>query len=129
MGIMRHVNHTETGPAAKVFACAAMLYFTYDCVPQIFHAVFFWLGTKSAGASIGSHGVEWEWYFRSFLDHFSTVWGMVFALNMPFLAEWYKQVESFSARREWGIKLSVLGVLGVLFAVWAKHVYMQGKNG
>ena len=41
----------------------------------------------------------------------------------------YKQVESFSARREWGIKLSVLGVLGVMFAIWAKYVYMQGKNG
>merc|ERR1719335_919280 len=106
-----------------------MMYFVYDGVPHIFHAIFFWLGSKSTGASIGAHGVEWEWYFRSFLDHFSTVWGMVFAFNMPFLSEWFKQIESFSASREWGIKLSVLGVLAAMTAVWVKLVYMQDKNG
>jgi hypothetical protein len=52
---------------------------------------------------------------------------MVFALNMPFLSAWYKKVESLSASREWAIKLSVLGVLGAVFAVWVKQVYMQDK--
>merc|ERR1719353_1794588 len=102
---MRHVNHTKIGPAAKVLACAVMLYFIYDCVPQIFHAVFFWLGTESTGASIGSHGVEWEWYFRSFLDHYSTLFGMIFALNMPMLQAWFKRVEQIA--EEWRVKIFV----------------------
>merc|ERR1719460_1093331 len=99
---MNKVHYSELGAAVKVFTAGAMLYFVYDGVPQIFDIFFSWLGTTSTGASIGSHGVEWEWYFRSFLDHFSTLWGMVFALNMPFLAEWFKHVESFSPARERG---------------------------
>jgi hypothetical protein len=129
MALWSSVNRSQYGAAVKVVVAAVLLYLVYDVIPRSFHLIFSWLGTTPTHASIGAHGTEWEWYFRSFLDHFSTVWGMVFALNMPFLSEWYKQVESFSARREWGIKLSVLGVLVVISAVWVKYVYMQGKTG
>jgi hypothetical protein len=129
MALWSNVNRSQYGAAVKVFVAAVLLYLVFDIIPRSFHVIFGWLGTQSSGASIGAHGTEWEWYFRSFLDHFSTVWGMVFALNMPFLSEWYKQIESFSAYREWSIKLSVLGVLGALFAVWVKQVYMQDKTG
>merc|ERR1719161_987292 len=99
----------------------------FDLVPASFHMAFSWLGMASTGAPIGFHGVEWEWYFRTFLDHFSTLWGMVFALQMPFLAEWFKQVESFTAAREWGTKLSVVGVAVAATAVWAYYVYSMPK--
>lgn len=127
MGIMHHVNHSQVGAAAKVIASAAMLYFIYDGVPQAFHLLFAWLGTTPTGASIGSHGVEWEWYFRTFLDHFSAVWGMVFALNMPFLAEWFKQVEGYAAKQEWTAKLQVLGGLTAALIAWAVFVYSRQK--
>jgi len=128
MGIWSKVNHSQMGAAAKVLVCSGLLYVVYDGVPQIFHLFFAWLGTESTGNGIGSHGVEWEWYFRTFLDHFSTAWGMVFALNMPFLAEWFKQVESFSARQEWAIKLPVLGAMVAAFVVWFVNVYSQVKS-
>merc|ERR1719453_2079731 len=108
MGIWSKVNHDQYGPCVKLAVCAVLLYLVYDLLPQTFHYAFGWLGTEPTGASIGSHGVEWEWYFRSFLDHFSTIWGMVFALNMPFLAEWFKQVEGFAQKQEWIIKSQVV---------------------
>jgi hypothetical protein len=129
MALWSSVNRSEHGAAVKILVAVGLIYLVYDVIPQSFHIIFGWLGTEPTKASIGAHGVEWEWYFRSFLDHFSTVWGMVFAFNMPFVSEWFKQIESFSASREWGIKLSVLGVLAAMMAVWVKLVYMQDKNG
>merc|ERR1719160_2248030 len=128
MGIMKSVNHSKVGAPAKVIAAGAMLWFVYDGVPQIFHIVFAWLGSASTGASIGSHGVEWEWYFRTFLDHFSAVWGMVFALNMPFLAEWFKQVETYAAKQEWITKLQVLGGMTAALTAWIVFVYSRNKS-
>jgi hypothetical protein len=128
MALWSNVNRSQYGAGVKVFVAALLIYLVYDVLPSSFHYIFGWVGTTPTGASIGAHGTEWEWYFRSFLDHFSTVWGMVFALNMPFLSEWYKQVESFSTCREWSIKLTVLGVLGAALAVWVKNIYMSGKS-
>jgi hypothetical protein len=128
MALWSNVNRSQYGACVKVFVAALLVYVVYDILPSSFHYIFGWVGTTPTHASIGSHGTEWEWYFRSYLDHFSTVWGMVFALNMPFLSEWYKQVESFSTCREWSIKLMVLGVLGAAFAIWVNKVYMSSKN-
>jgi hypothetical protein len=129
MVLWSEVNHREYAPLVKVITCAALLYTVYDLIPRSFDFFFWWLGNKSTGAPIGAHGVEWEWYFRSFLDHFSSCWGMVFALNMPFLAEWFKKVESFSLAREWGIKGIVgAGLLG-MSAAWAANVYTRDKGG
>merc|ERR1719387_3099952 len=127
MGLWSHVNHSQYGAAVKVATCACLLYFMFDLVPASFHMAFSWLGMASTGAPIGFHGVEWEWYFRTFLDHYSTLWGMAFALQMPFLAEWFKQVETFTAAREWGTKLSVVGVAVAATAVWAYYVYSMPK--
>jgi len=129
MVVWSEVNHRQYAPMIKVITCAALLYTVYDLIPRSFDVLFYWLGNKSTGTPIGAHGVEWEWYFRSFLDHFSTCWGMVFASNMPFLAEWFKKVESFSLAREWGIKgIVAVGLLG-MSAAWAGNVYTRSKGG
>merc|ERR1719420_2036473 len=70
MVIWSEVNHDKYGPGVKCFTCAFLLYCVYDLVPRSFDVAFHWLGNQPSGASIGSHGLEWEWYFRSFLDHF-----------------------------------------------------------
>eukprot|EP00413_Alexandrium_margalefii_P018766 CAMPEP_0204530224 /NCGR_PEP_ID=MMETSP0661-20131031/10500_1 /ASSEMBLY_ACC=CAM_ASM_000606 /TAXON_ID=109239 /ORGANISM="Alexandrium margalefi, Strain AMGDE01CS-322" /LENGTH=678 /DNA_ID=CAMNT_0051536301 /DNA_START=59 /DNA_END=2095 /DNA_ORIENTATION=+ len=129
MAIWSSANHSQYGPILKLTVCACLLYIFYDAVPQVFHPIFQWLGTQSTHAPIGGHGVEWEWYFRTFLDHYSTLFGMVFALNMPFLAAWFKRVESLPAFQEWGVKLSMLAAMAVMFGFWAHYVYSQDKMG
>ena len=42
------------------------------------------LGAKS--------GVLHEWHFRTGLDHYSAVFGMLFALNYPMATAWIKRV-------------------------------------
>lgn len=128
MYVWKSVNRSQHGAAVKILVAVGLVYLVYDLVPSAFELVFGWLSTQSTGASIGNHGVKWEWYFRSFLDHFSTLWGMVFALNMPFVAEWFKQIESFSAGREWMIKLTVSTGLLSASAAWVAYVYMRPKN-
>merc|ERR550514_2057647 len=123
---MDGINYEKWGAPCKVCLLAIVLFVVYDLKFGIFHAAFAWLGTTPTGASIGSHGVEWEWYFRSYLDHFSTLFGMIFALNMPFLHAWFKRVEKIA--EEWRIKAFVGTPFIVAAVAWVMFVYNRPKG-
>ena len=72
-----------------------------------FPALFWWLPTINLPPGMGGNvGVQYEWYFRSSLDHWSTFLGMIFALNFPPMLKWFEKVgrtvgrTSISARKE-----------------------------
>ena len=41
-----------------------------------------------------TYAAAWEWYFRTFLDHMSSLFGMVFALNMETFSQWIEDEPS-----------------------------------
>ena len=43
-------------------------------------------------------GVLHEWHFRTGLDHYSALLGMIFALNYPMTAAWMRRVRSSPTR-------------------------------
>lgn len=69
----------------------------------------------------------WEWYFRTSLDHWSTLLGMIFALNYPTTTQWMKKVESLPFARQWAIKGSVAAVLLSATAWWVANVLPVGS--
>ena len=80
------INTTKWGIRIKLLVLGVLIYIIWDVNSQIFDVLFAWLGTDSIiGAKSGS---VWEYYFRTSLDHWSTFFGMIFALNFP-LAEQY----------------------------------------
>ncbi|KAJ1434311.1 Cas1p 10 TM acyl transferase domain-containing protein, partial [Ochromonadaceae sp. CCMP2298] len=86
MYVYSSINNTKWGIRFKLFALGVIIYIIWDINGGLFDIVFAWLGTSSVvGAGSGS---VWEYYFRTSLDHWSTFFGMIFALNYP-LAEQY----------------------------------------
>ena len=112
------VNHSVWAIRVKLLITGIAIYLIWDTTGSVFDSLFFWLGTDSViGAKLGS---VWEWYFRTSLDHWSTFYGMIFALNFP-LAEQYFKI----AR---GAPLLVASVLLLaLFMWWYTSIYSLDK--
>jgi N-acetylneuraminate 9-O-acetyltransferase len=108
MYLWQSVNHSMWGIRVKLLLLGLIIFIVWDVSGEIFDAAFFFLGTDSViGAKSGS---LWEWYFRSSLDHWSTFYGMIFALNFP-LAEQYFKVAS-------GWSLAIAGAALLALSVW-----------
>jgi hypothetical protein len=76
---------------SKLFMWSLVIFVVWE-FPTIFNNVWgIVLGTEpNPGAKSGTLH---EWHFRSSLDHWSAIFGMIFALNYPAAAAWLKRVE------------------------------------
>ena len=104
MAVSRGKNHTKYGARAKIFATAIVIFIVWE-IPGMFDKVWFFLSNKPhPGAPVGAYGVRYEWHFRSGLDHWSTLFGMIFAVGFPQATYWIKRVEQMSPAVEWANK-------------------------
>jgi hypothetical protein len=93
-------NHNTWFMRSKLGVLAVIIFLVWDNNSGIFEGVhrLLLLGDKPmAGAPFGS---LWEWYFRSYLDHWSALLGMVFALNLPVVSLFYRKLEARSFGRQ-----------------------------
>jgi hypothetical protein len=118
MLVFSSVNHSKWGIRVKIFIVGVLIYIIWDINHGLFDMLFSWLGTTSVvGASNGS---VWEYYFRTSLDHWSSLLGMVFAVNFP-LAEQY-----FQRAQGWHVVVGA-AAMGCLSLWWGTHVYPLPK--
>jgi len=75
----------------------------------------------------GKSGGLWEWYFRTGLDNWSTILGMVFALNFPLAMKWLTKVEEQPRKQQFMSKGLVGVVVGGIFLWWVTQIFTQGK--
>jgi hypothetical protein len=77
MGVAPRWNYSKYGVRIKIIICSILVYLIWE-FSAIFNAVFWFLPTlKHPGAPVGDNGVKYEWEFRSGLDHWDAVLGMV----------------------------------------------------
>lgn len=118
MFIMSSVNHSKWGMRFKLFGLGCLIYVVWDINGRFFNLFWGWMSTDTIiGAKLGS---LWEWYFRSSLDHYSTYFGMIFALNFP-LAEQY-----FHSARGYPLYFASV-VMGGLAIWWYNNIYSLEK--
>lgn len=59
-----------------------------------------------------------EWHFRSYLDHYSTLYGIMFAFHIPQLSKFFYFCESKSFFKQWFLKGVILALLSFVFFEW-----------
>mmetsp|Transcript_10076 Transcript_10076/g.21267 ORF Transcript_10076/g.21267 Transcript_10076/m.21267 type:complete len:837 (+) Transcript_10076:3-2513(+) len=126
MAIGKEKNYTKWWLRMKLGVCALIINLLWDTDTGIFEFVhrLFLSDEPVTGATMGT---AWEWYFRSFLDHWSTLLGMVFALNFPIVSLFYRKLEARSRHRQWMGKTAMAA--GMIFALclWARGPLMYSK--
>ena len=91
MRIQKESNHTSQFILRLKLICFGLLVYVIWEFPAIFNLVWSFLSTEQiVGAQSGTRH---EWHFRSGLDHYSAMFGMIFAINFPLLVTWTARVE------------------------------------
>lgn len=115
---MNSVNHDKWKIRYKLLCVGIVIYIVWDLNSTVFDFLFGWLGTeKEIGATNGS---LWEWYFRSSLDHWSTYFGMIFALNFPIAEQLFKVGQGYPL-------ILVACIFTVVSVWWFNNIYMLEK--
>lgn len=127
MAVASKFNHSKYGARAKIAVAALIIFIVWE-IPGVFDAVFFWLpNSPNPGAAVGAYGIRYEWHFRSGLDHWSTLFGMVFAVGFPQATFWLKKTESLPKNSEIVVKALVGGVLLAGYLYWQYSIFPKPK--
>lgn len=126
MRVAKQVNHTKWGIRVKLLILASIIFLVWDVDTGLFQALHWpFLGVKPIlGATSGA---MWEWYFRSSLDHWSTLLGMVFALNFPITSLFFRKIEARPLVLHIAAKTAMGSVLLAATFVWVAGPFQLGK--
>mmetsp|Transcript_4981 Transcript_4981/g.9501 ORF Transcript_4981/g.9501 Transcript_4981/m.9501 type:complete len:661 (-) Transcript_4981:124-2106(-) len=124
MAIFSSCNHDKYPIRWKLLFLGILIFVIWD-IQGIFHVVFGFLPTE--GIIGATHGVLHEWHFRSGLDHYSALFGMVFALNYPLAQAWLDSVEEAPPMKQWLVKGVVLSAFVVMIFAWASEIFFLPK--
>lgn len=122
MRTFQQVNYSKWGLRVKLMAVGLLIYLVWE-FDAVFNVVFAFLpNDPHPGAAVGAYGIRYEWHFRSGLDHYSTFFGMMFALNFPQATLWMQRVEALTARQQVFVKGVGGLVLGSAFVWWSTEI-------
>mmetsp|Transcript_7836 Transcript_7836/g.17117 ORF Transcript_7836/g.17117 Transcript_7836/m.17117 type:complete len:954 (+) Transcript_7836:600-3461(+) len=117
MRVFSSVNHSKYGIRIKIAIVGVLIYAIWE-FGSLFDLAFFFLPKSlHPGAAIGAYGILYEWHFRSGLDHYSTLFGMIFALNFPQATLWVAKVEALPMAQQILIKGST-GIVLLIATIW-----------
>eukprot|EP00947_MAST-08B_sp_MAST-8B-sp1_P002362 g2362.t1 len=123
------LNHSKWGVRAKLFGFALACLVVWD-VPGVFDGLFgLLLGTRPLVGAKG--GALHEWRFRSALDHWDTMFGMIFALNYPMYQKFMDLLEDtdkVQRWQRWAAHALIGGTLAAATVVWARCVFLLPKT-
>ena len=127
MRVFERMNHTKWLVRCKIFAAALLVYLVWDFRGStLFDFVFAPVSTEPMMG--GLSGARYEWYFRTSLDHWSTLFGMIFALNYPVMDSFFKNVGTLPARRQALLVGPGIAVAVGLLSWWFGAVYSLPKT-
>lgn len=68
-----------------------------------------------------------EWYFRSGLDRYVWIWGMVCAYIHPHCTKLLNQIEELPLMKRCTVRAIILTAVGAAFAVYYQTIYSLPK--
>ncbi|CAK9029047.1 Protein REDUCED WALL ACETYLATION 1 [Durusdinium trenchii] len=127
MRVFSELNHTKYAIRVKLLVVGVLIFLVWE-FDALFKVAFFMIpNTPHPGAAVGAYGVQYEWHFRTGLDHYSTFFGMIFACNFPQLTLWMERVESLPTAKHVAVKATVGSVLLGALYWWVTEIFPLPK--